>query len=686
MYRSGDMGRYLANGDIEYLGRIDDQVKVRGFRIELGEIEGVLSEHVEVQEAVVMAREDGSGEKRLIAYVVLKNENAQAVGELKTFLKKKLPDYMVPSAFVLMTALPLTTNGKVDKRALPLPDASRPQIEESFVAPGNAIEEALARYWREVLGLAEVGIQDNLFELGGDSILAIQIVAKANQEGLRITPKDLFQHQTIAELSLAIEKAGVIHAEQGIVTGAFPLTPVQCWFFEQDLPEPHHWNQAVLLETTQQLDASILEAVIGRLLDHHDALRLRFENEDGQWHQVNAPDDSHLPFTLIDLSGVPQQGHATVIEEEANRLHASLNLSDGPLMQVALFESGEDHPQRLLIIIHHLVIDGVSWRILLDDMQKAYWQIADGTPVKLGLKTTSFKDWSEGLTIYAQSEICKQSSRYWIEQAGKPVSRMPVDYAEGENTEESAETITEKLSERETKELLLDVTSAYHAQVREVLLAALLRTFAEWTATTTLAVDLEGHGREEIGEGINVARTVGWFTTIYPVVLQMHEAYDDRAALKSVKEQMRNIPDNGISFGVLKYLSGDKSIRDLKQPEISFNYLGQFDATLPQGSLFALAEGSTGTPHSLKGKRHHLLNVSALIRGDCMRIALTYSRNVHKESTVRSLMNVYVASLKALIAECHSPEADRYTPSDFPLLQVGQDELDKALGEVEFEG
>ncbi|MCA1994249.1 MAG: amino acid adenylation domain-containing protein, partial [Coleofasciculus sp. S288] len=307
LYKTGDLARYLPDGNVEFLGRIDDQVKIHGFRIELSEVESVLKEHPDIRETVVLAREDEPGNKRLVAYVVPKQQSEFSVSELRNFLKEKLPEYMVPSAFVRLKALPLTPDGKVDRQALPAPDSVRPKLEGQFVAPRTPVEESIARIWTQVLGLARVGIYDNFFELGGDSIMSIQIVARLNQAGLQLTPKQMFEYPTVVGLAAVAGTALTIRVQQEPVTGSLPLTPIQHWFFEQKLCDLHHWNQAVLLEVRQALVPDLLKQAVQYLLKHHDALRLRFSTTESGWQQVNAGFDEAeaVPFSSVDLSSTP---------------------------------------------------------------------------------------------------------------------------------------------------------------------------------------------------------------------------------------------------------------------------------------------------------------------------------------------------------------------------------------------
>ncbi len=686
LYRSGDLARYLPHGEIEYLGRIDHQVKVRGFRIELGEIEAVLSQHPAVRETVVVVREDEPGSKRLVAYAVLHPEQTLTITELRRFLEEKLPNYMVPTALVMLEELPLTPNGKVDRRALPAPDTARPESESTFVPPRTPVEEVLAGIWSDVLRREPIGVHDNFFELGGDSILSLQIIFRANQAGFKLTPKQLFEHQTIAELAIVAGTNQLTQTEQGVVSGALPLTPIQHWFFEQELPEPHHWNQAVLLEVRQPLNPAVLEKVVQHLLVHHDALRLRFERQASGWQQVNANSDEAIPFTMVDLSALSDTKQRAAIEAAATELQTSLNLSKGPLVRVCLFDLGTDKPGRLLIVIHHLVVDGVSWRIMLEDLQTVYQQLSVGEVVHLPSKTTSFKHWAERVTEYARSGTLQQELDYWLSESRTRISTLPIDYLEGDNTEASASTVLVSLSPEETQALLQEVPPVYNTQINDVLLTALVQVFGEWTGVRSLLLDLEGHGREEIFDDVDLSRTVGWFTTVFPILLDLGEKSHLGEALKSVKEQLRRIPNRGIGYGLLRYLSDDKEIaaklRELPQAEVIFNYLGQLDQVWSESSLFLPAKESIGPAHSLKGSRRYLLEVNGFVIRSQLKLLWTYSKNVYKRATVKRLAQDFLQALRSLIAHCQSPEAGGYTPSDFQKAKVNQKDLDQLLAQI----
>ncbi len=674
LYKTGDLARYLPDGDIEFLGRIDQQVKIRGFRIELGEIETALAQHPSIRANVVVAREENSGQKRLVAYIVPQpGQIAPTLSDLRHFLEEKLPEYMVPSAFVRISNISRLPNGKIDLKALP-----DPELSGTFVAPRTAVEKILADIWAQVLRLEQVGIQDNFFELGGDSILSIQIVAKANQAGLQLTPKQVFDRPTIVELAAVVSTVENIQEEQRLITGEVPLTPIQHWFFAQNQLDSHYWNQSLLLEIQQGHELNLWEQVVQHLVEHHDALRLRFHRQESGWKQIISAAEETAVFTQIDLSVLPDE-QKTAIEKTAAELQASLNLSDGSLVKFALFDLGAQTSRRLLIIIHHLAVDGISWRILLEDLQTAYQQLSQGETITLPNKTTSFQEWSYRLQEYAQSPTLKQELNYWLTQLKKPISPLPVDYAEGKNTVAEARTVSVSLSQQETQALLQDVHQAYHTQINDVLLTALVQAFAEWTGENSLLLELEGHGREDIFSDVNLSRTVGWFTTHFPALL-IGTVEDLGNALKAVKEQLRSIPNRGFGYGVLRYLSDEgEQLQGLPQAEVLFNYLGQTDQVMSQSSLFAPAQESAGSARSLRGGRVYLLEVVAIVVGGQLQVNWTYSEAIHQRATVEKLANSFIKALRSLITHCQSPESAGFTPSDFPQAKLNQQDLDKFL-------
>jgi len=610
----------------------------------------------------------------------------QLSSQLRGYLEERLPGYMAPSAFVMLKEMPLTSNGKIDRRKLPAPEMARRDLEETFVAPQTSIESQLTQIWSEILRVDQVGIHDNFFELGGDSILSIQIIAKANQTGIHITPRQMFQHQTIAELAAVAGSAMKNLAEQGVVTGRAPLTPIQRWFFDQDLPERRHYNQSVLFEVHRPLDPSLLSIVIERLLERHDALRLRFMKTESEWEQSFAPAGTSLPFSVIDISALAGIEQTMSIESAAGAMQSALDLSNGPLIRFALFDLGAGRPGRLLIIAHHLTIDAVSWQILLEDMQTAYEQLDRDILLKLPEKTSSFKQWGERLTESAQSAEFGQEADFWYEMLHDRESQLPVDYPGGENTEASADAVLSSLTAEETQSLLQEAPALYHTQINDALMMALAQSVAEWTGERTLLIDLEGHGREELFEDIDLSRTVGWFSALFPIRLYMDEFADPGGALMAIKEQLRKIPNRGIGYGMLRYLSRDlevlKKLSAAPRAEITFNYFGQLDHFLSESSLFKPAQESLGPVFSLKGKRSHLLEVNAVVTEGRLCVRWVYSHNIHQRATIERLADSFMQSLRSLTAHCKSPEAGGYSPSDFVAARLSQRDLDKFLSRL----
>ena len=665
LYRTGDLAHYLPDGNIEFLGRIDNQVKIRGFRIELGEIEAVLHNHSQIQIAVVIVREDIPDRKRLVAYVVTADESLNT-HQLREDLKQKLPEYMVPSTFVFLETLPLTPNGKIDRKALPAPDEEITRTDE-YIAPRTEIELILSKIWQELLLTEEVGIHDNFFALGGDSILSIQLVSRAKNSGIQITPRQIFQNQTIAELARVANTTVRVNAQQGIVTGTAPLTPIQQWFFAQNHLEAHHYNQSFLLRLPQNLSNELLALALKKLLEHHDALRLRFRAQTAEYPQIDLGKEESVPLSLVDLSSRPLLEQAQALEKIATEYQASLNLSTGPLVRAVVFNLGRGE-SRLLIIIHHLAVDGVSWRIIISDLATIYQQIEAQQPIKLSAKTTAFQDWTVKLNKYAQSEILFPELDYWLNQPWEQATPLPLDYAyKGENTVGGAAAVSVKLSVEDTSILLGSVNAAYNTQINDILLSALVKVLAQWTGNATILIDLEGHGREDLFEDVDLSRTVGWFTSLFPVLLKIPDLKQPESIIKSIKEQLRAIPKRGIGYGILRYLCAETTIQEQIQriptPEISFNYLGQFDQVQAENG-WLLDIKSTGANQSPRQNRAHLLDINALVIEGELQISWTYGSQVHHRATVENLAHNYLQALRTLIEHCQCLKSQ---PENLPL-------------------
>jgi amino acid adenylation domain-containing protein/non-ribosomal peptide synthase protein (TIGR01720 family) len=681
LYRSGDLVKFRGNGELEFLGRADNQIKIRGFRIELGEIESALKEHAEIREAAVIVHaDDSTGSKRLIAYCVGAGQGALQSADLRSYLKAKLPDYMVPATYMFVDELPLTANGKLDRRALPAVE-----IRDSFggyTAPRTPTEQLLTGIWQEILGLDRVGIHDNFFELGGDSILSIQIISRVNRAGLGLTVKQLFEWQTIAELARVAPERRTIHAEQGMITGSVPLTPIQRWFFEVQPPAPHHCNHAVLLTTAAQLDPRITEESIHHLLLHHDELRSRFDLDDDCPRVEIKGGGFPIPFAVCNLTDLELTEARDALTADAERQQRSLHLTEGPLLRSVLYRMGHDEPDRLLLVIHHLVVDGVSWRILLEDFATVYGQLSRRQTVRLPEKTTSFRHWAERLHEYATAAEVSAESDYWRNVMSVPVMPLPRDHQrdQSHNTRESTDEVVVQLSTPMTQALLTSVPGAYHTQINDVLLTALTRCISNWTGEDTMRIVLEGHGREELFDDVDLSRTVGVFTSFFPVVLSRSAGDGDGDTLKRVKEKLRAVPHRGIRFGLLKYLNPDVGEGDplKREPpaEISFNYLGRFDGESRSAVFSGLATESAGATQSSAGMRRYTLEINGILNESQLELNWNFSKNLHDRETISALAADFMRELERLIEHCSDARNGGYTASDFPLALPDDESLE----------
>jgi non-ribosomal peptide synthase protein (TIGR01720 family) len=656
MYRTGDVVRWNRDGELDYLGRSDHQVKIRGFRIELDEVEAALLRHEDVADAVAIVHQEDTGRKPLVAYVVPASGTTADPAALHAFLSRVLPEYMVPSAFVPLDALPLSRNGKVDRNALPAPDLT-PAVGAGHVPPRTDAERTLAQIWADVLGLECVGVEDNFFELGGDSILSIQVVSRARQAGLRMTSKDLFQQQTVASLAPIVTAVEAGHAEREAVVGPVPLTAIQHWFFQNHTVNPHYFNQSALVEFDDEPDEEALRRALDALLAHHDALRMRFERVDGEWRQHNAPIEPVQVLQRHDLSDVDVEEQLVAMEKIVDEMQASFDLGRGPLLKAMLFDFGTERPPFFAMAAHHLVVDGVSWRILLDDLEVAYRQAARGETVDLGPKTTSFRDWARRLGEFVPEGGLDHELDHWAGALDGCV--LPVDRACAESAT-PPQTVSVLLSAEDTEALLRAAPTAYRTRINDVLLAAFAWALSRWTGKSTVSINLEGHGREEILDGVDLSRTVGWFTTIFPVALNVPagDEPDWRNLIKSVRRQLRTIPGNGLGFGALRYLGSPAARERLSAggpgPQIAFNYLGQWDARSQEedGGLYRAVHGSIGQDQDPAERGPHLVEVAGGAQEGQLSFSWHYQPDCHNQSTVESVAGDFLDALRCIAQEC----------------------------------
>jgi amino acid adenylation domain-containing protein/non-ribosomal peptide synthase protein (TIGR01720 family) len=677
IYRTGDLARWLPDGNIEFLGRLDHQVKIRGYRIELGEVEAQLNTCKGINEAVVMVHETEQGSKELVGYYTVNRECT--LSEIRNYLLKIIPEYMIPTYLIQLDEMPLTSNGKLNRQALPRPSGE--QVERSeYMAPTNEIEAMVAEIWGEILNIKQVGIQDHFYELGGDSIKALQILFRLQSKGYQLEVRDIMQYSTIEELAPHVLVKNT-ESDQSPAEGEMHLSPIQHWYFEQKFQEPQHWNQSVLLYHPDGYDPIILQEVFQKLVQHHDSLRIRFRMEDGEVNAFYQDIENEL-FGLQVIEVNKEAQLREVIEQEANRVQESIDLENGPLVQLALFKTNEgDH---LLIVIHHLVMDTVSWRILFEDFVTGYNQVQSFLPVQLPAKTDSYKKWTEELYRYANSKALLREWPYWRQMEESLVSKLPKDTLQTDNLQRNSRILTTELSREQTSQLLTQVHRAYNTEMNDILLTALGITLSQWMNSEDVLVNLEGHGREGISQDMNISRTIGWFTAQYPIILNLREK-ELGYLLKSIKEQLNKAPNKGIGYGLLNYLRDDEERQHMKfqlKPEISFNYLGQFDSDI-QTEMFTISPYSSGQSMSPKGNRWVELEWNGLIRNGQLEVHLSYHSEAFTQETIRGLLDNYKQNLVDLIHHCLNQEKIEHTPSDYEEDEMSMEELDDLLGVIE---
>ncbi len=657
VYRTGDLVQMNSQDQLVFLGRKDFQIKLNGQRIELGEIEAQLKILDSVKDAVVSVSET-DGHRRLVAYAVREANATQWsyrhwVEQITTALVECLPHYMVPKIYVEMNTLPLSANGKIDRKELPEPNMDS-LLQAQHLQPQSDLEAQLCSIWQSALGIDQVGIEDNFFALGGDSIIAIQVAARAKKMGLHFSVPTLFECPTVIQLAPKVKQGESYCHPQEAVTGPMQLLPVQLEWLERSTQNPHHFNQSLMLEINDELTSDQLQRLVSAILTRHDAFRLRFVAGRAEFRELDEIMVTHS-LAWYELSDVPDEERQALQLNYCEQVQRSLNIEKGPLFKAVWFNHGSG-TGRLLLVAHHLVVDGVSWRIVLADLAKGYDQLKQGQTVMLDPKTSSYQQWGESLRRYARSEALLGQRDYWLTQLSKPRPTIPcLKRSQGPTEIVSAGF---ELEADETEALLRVCNEAYRTHTHELLLAALLHAWQLWSGQTTLEITMEGHGREVIGGQLDLSETVGWFTSIYPLTLT---AVGDSLTeiIKTVKEQQRALPDNGLGYGVLSSLVSDESIRELR-PEsemkmFEFNYLGQFDQNGDQSKQISFSTDPTGSNSALESRRCHL-SMNLIVHNDILSVRVDYDRNTICSDDIKAFVEHYKHSLKAVIAQCCADE------------------------------
>lgn len=661
VYRSGDLGKWLPDGNIVFMGRRDDQLKIRGFRVEPAEIATSLAGHPGIREAVVFMAEQEEGQKSLIAAIVpdkqwandRKLDEKALLALVREYVSAQLPSYMHPAGYVVIKKIPLNSSGKADRDALKRLVEGTKVVKLTTARPENEMEVLLLKVWKEVLGRADIGVDDDFFMIGGDSIKAIQISSRLHKAGFKVTIRDILNHSVLTELAPFVKKVKKV-ISQDEVRGVLPLVPAQCAFFAQGRRFPHHFNLPMMFYSAERIELNSIRVIFSKLWGHHDALRMVYSQQNGQWRQENRGTDLLPDFSEYEFGGY--SSISDVVQREMEALQGSIDLEHGPLLKVGLFHTAVG--DRLLVVIHHLVIDGVSWRFLFEDIETLLRQHQAGIDLKLPDKTHSFKEWAENLAKYANSDELLQESDYWTGIENEPVDYLETESGKDDNKISDAAYVSYWLSDHDTNLLLTTANKVLNSKINDILLGALSISLREAWGLSRVAITMEGHGREGILEGMEINRTVGWFTSLYPVVLDAGHEKDLPEQIKEMKRQLNAIPKNGVGYGILKYLTDKKKLPGFEfriKPEISFNYLGQFDEDIRELTM-ETSEEPVGSSYNADDNREHLLDIIAKVPGKALNFQLCYNRRHFSEEKMHEFGKLYQATLHRIAEHCAASE------------------------------
>lgn len=681
MYRSGDLGRWNLYRILEFFGRSDEQVKIRGFRIELGEIEKHLMDIPGVTSAVVTLRKGEQAD--LCAYIAAGEDRQFDVTGLRKELSRDLPNYMIPAEFVRVEEIPLTRNGKVDLRKLGTMGETLTGARD-YTAPRDEMETMLADIWAAVLEVDWVGITDNFFEMGGDSIKAVQIAARLNDAGKTVNVKDILGHQTVAAVCANVDfDSHIRHYEQGTVSGEKGRTPIESWFLAQNFHNPNYYNQSVLLDFKIPPDTSLLARALTRIMEHHDGLRLNYNKEKNCFYFNNELLNKPITVDTIDLSRVPEAELDKRLQREGQAIKAGMDITGGHLLRAVHFKTGVDE-HKLLLTLHHVVVDGYTWRIFLEQLYELYTAMKDKKSKEMPQKTASLHDWYDALVMYRESAEAEKEKEYWlkIEAASREFS-LPYDRPpqQADWRIENQAVLGSGLDANETEFLLKDAHETYKTDVQILTAAALVRMLRKWTGSHAVTLELESHGRtfEGHGDDIDNSKTTGWFTAIYPLLVNR----DDRTIgdeIKSVKEAIRKVPNSGIGYGVMKYMTETGNDMTTGRAQVRFNYLGQFGEEV-ENPLFSYCATPTGPDVDPENHMTAAIEINAMILGGMFQASFLYNKEVFDQPSIESFKDSFISNLQEILEHIKGEDDVHFTPSDFDTLDgMDEDDLAAILG------
>ncbi|WP_411265988.1 condensation domain-containing protein [Bacillus sp. MZGC1] len=639
-------------------------MKLRGYRIELGEIELALMALEEVDKAAVIDLTDESGEKQLAAYIELKEK------ELTSFLLRKklsdqLPAYMVPAYFVLLDELPLTQNGKINRTALPDPLLSQVETAVEWSKETADIEEIIVDTAKDILGHETIEPADHFYQLGGDSIKAIQFIAKLKDKGLYLKTKDLFTYPIFREMAQVVQQEPVLHISQEQAAGDVKSIPIIEWFWSQRLKDEHFWHQSIIVHSKKKMDEKIVQDAFKELVIHHDGLRLKVHEATNTLHYDE--DIQGIPLMIHDFTALSEENVEEALQEVGCQVKQRTHLYQGPLIQAALCQTA--FQSHLIFAAHHLLADGMSWQILVEDLIQLL-HAKKVTAEVLPPKTHSYQTFTERVNEYAVSEEVKESLSYWQKAVQDIQPLYPVSSNEGYVRDEVK--LTKALSVELTDQLINQANKAYQTQPHELLISALTQACYQQTNQKRISLELEGHGRDAVEEDIDVSRTFGWFTTMYPVNVHVSESLSDH--IRAVKETIREVPNKGADYGLLSLIN--RQLPNHSAPQLRFNYLGEIDQVLKQSSDYEMSYFTSGIDSSLDNPLTTVIDMVATIKGGQLIFHLSFSEKQLRETDMTQLLQAVEQQIERLVQHCLEKEGIEFTPSDFETVDMSLEEMD----------
>ncbi|WP_179867010.1 non-ribosomal peptide synthetase [Bacillus pseudomycoides] len=673
MYKTGDLARFIDEETITYMGRSDSQVKLRGYRIELSEIERKLNSHDLITSAVVEKYSNYQQESEYLQAFIVSSDNLKE-DDIKNFLGKSLPEYMIPTSIMQLKDLPLTINGKIDKKKLEEFYLARKttvkSIKESVTNLNNTHLEVFDSIKR-ILKRNDLEMSENFINAGGDSIKAIQIAAHLRNADIEVKVKDILASKSIYDIIQAAKKSALNIETPHVVKGIVEPTPAISWFFKKHFTNYNHWNQSITLKLNLDVDHHLLQQSLNMLFKHHDTLRLNYIPTEGKLYYNDSHLQNPVPLIVYDLSMYDQREQEQKIIEYGNEIKSSFDIESGILFKACLFNLGDAQGKRLVLTAHHLIIDGVSWRIIVEDLENLYYNhLVKEKSFSLGNKTDSFKQWAE--LLHSIGASFENEIPYWLNTLGCNFD-YPVDFNKQEDLHKYNDSITFCLSIEKTRELLTTANETFTTSIQDLLVTALCRAIFDQTSKRDIVLEMESHGRQDLESNINVIRTIGWFTSLYPVLLNLGENNDISSQIKSIKEQLRAVPNNGIGYGFLTYVRNVLPETDRKL--IRFNYLGQFEST--ERNLFQMESRYSGSDIGKDNVNTYLIEIIGFVLNGRLHLQLTFNSNRFKRDAVEKFMLIYSKEIDMVLEKCLLHEKREFTPSDFELTGISQADLDK---------